>query len=208
MKTTVIALLIMLFSSGINAQFNTTLNADIGQSLLAGSKEHASPFFQSTLKNNREPLDLSYGEGTSATLKSLIVPGWGLHTAVNPENSKRLFLLAPVCYGTVGFGIYSRIRGKKMYDRYLNTTESSKIGEYYDEASKSFRNSIIFTSVGAALWVGQAILTYIYGKRNDDYRDRFELWENNGNTSLRVSPEYDPISNSVMVRPSLTIKLK
>lgn len=198
----------MLFSSGINAQLNSSFNYNVGQSLLSASEDHSSKLFKSTLKNNREPLDLTYGEGTSAALKSLIVPGWGLHKAVNSSNSKKLLVLAPICYGTLGFGIYSRIKGKKMYDRYLNTTESSEIGEYYDEASKSFSNSIIFTSIGAALWVGQALLTYMYGKRNDDYRDRLRLWENNENTSLRVSPEYDPISNSLMVRSKLVINLK
>lgn len=210
MKAKIILVLLLFYQFNGEAQLSSNFKIGIKtNNNIAYEKPIMMLNKSATNYLNQQPIELTYGEGRSAFFKSLIVPGWGLFTAANSTaDAKKLFLLAPICYGTLGFGLYSRHKSNELYNQYMSSVNQSEMDELYDESSKYFRNSATFASIGAGLWIGQALYTYLYGKKNEEYRERLKLWGNNEFTSIRMTPEYDPFSNSFNVRSSLIIKLK
>lgn len=126
--------------------------------------------------------DDEYGAGMNAGFISLALPGVGLYKA----NRSRISLaFLPICYGLVGGGTFQMMKGKsdarEAYANYMVEKNPLLQDEYLEAADKAKeKNQIGATclSAGIAVWLGQTVWTFIYGRYNDMYRARDAKWNN------------------------------
>jgi hypothetical protein len=140
-----------------------------------------------------------YGAGKSATLKSIAIPGWGLYAA---SGQKYWFAAAPIVWGLIGFGVYSKIKSKNSYELYLNSLDQTEMDEYYDKANSTSGLFVWTIAAGVGLYAAQIAATFFYGYLNDYYRNRNTNWTSQSNWT--VFPAYDFRSKNV----NLTLNLK
>lgn len=143
------------------------------------------------------------GEGKTAVLKSLIVPGWGLYTASQRPMS---WINTPVCYGLVGYGVYQMTAGSaKEYQKYMDLRVPGEMDKQFDKSNTTFVTGIGITCVGALLWARQVILTSSWAKKNEFYRKRAAIW--NENLALGITPvRMDPQTTGFCLSATLKIK--
>jgi hypothetical protein len=138
-----------------------------------------------------------YGQGKSAILKSLIIPGWGLYATNSDAVPKTIryawFLFTPLSYGLIAAGINDRSQAEKAYNDYLTSTDVNNLDDLYETANGAHERIYGTIKMGVAIYLFQAGLTYIHGALNDHYRKRNGGWNNQ--TSLRILPAYNPICN-------------
>ncbi|MCD6066599.1 MAG: hypothetical protein K0S33_1425 [Bacteroidetes bacterium] len=124
------------------------------------------------------------GEGKTAVLKSIIVPGWGLYAASQRPLS---WINLPVCYGLVGYGVYQMTAGsEKQYQKYMDLRVPGEMDKQFDKSNTTFVTGIGVTCAGALLWIRQVIVTSNWAKKNEFYRKRAKIW--NENLAFTLAP--------------------
>jgi hypothetical protein len=113
------------------------------------------------------------GGGKMNVIGGALVPGLGLWRV---SGSPLFLVLAPICYGTVGFGTLKYLGGQKDYRSYMDTKNPVEQDEFLESANDKREAGIKMLAGGMALWVIQTGWTFIWGSYNDLYRSRNASW--------------------------------
>lgn len=122
-----------------------------------------------------------YGAGIKSAAVSLVVPGLGLYMANKQPLS---LLLAPLCYGIAGIGVFKMVKGASEadmhYENYLNEKNPNLHRDHLDAMEAGIdknQSGRIYLQGAALIWVVQTVWTGIYGYYNDKYRKRNAKWK-------------------------------
>ncbi len=143
----------------------------------------------------------TYGEGMSAVLKSLAIPGWGMYTTCKQKIGIAFFLLAPLSYGSIISGFAAKKKYKTAYQDYQNATDQTVMDEKYDLANNMRAAYVNRIGFGVFCYLFQTGLTAIWGRYNDIYRERAKNWKDN--VAFNCSPYYDMYSKSPAMNTTL-----
>jgi hypothetical protein len=146
-----------------------------------------------------------YGEGVSATFKSMLIPGWGLAKANNSEYKNAFFVFTPLTFGVVAWGFSAKKKSESAYQEYLKAENQTVINENYKKANDLRTTFIRRVSLGVFLYAFQVGATAIWGRYNDIYRERAKNWKDN--IAFNCAPYYNPNVKSLAFQANLCYKI-
>ncbi len=104
--------------------------------------------------------------GPANALYSLLAPGMGDYGVTKNEDLHRCFykpyFTTILAYGSLGYGIFQKIRSDQFYSKYKDTWSQSEIDSYYKKANSGHKQYIIAVSVAASIWI--ADIAYVIYK--------------------------------------------
>lgn len=146
-----------------------------------------------------------YGEGPSATLKALVIPGWGLASTSTNKKRTYYYALTPLSYGLIFLGLTNKAQSDKLHKQYLDSRDQGEMDGFLDKANAKRQGYINKVSAGVAVYLVQLGATFLWGKYNNAYRERAQSWKDN--IAFSITPSYNPGLNTCSVNTGLTIKL-
>ena len=134
-----------------------------------GGGEYLGPDYITHSKTNKDRINPDPG-GPSNAFLSLLYPGLADYQV--RERRGPYWIIGLVSYGLVGGGIYYKTRSDKYYDEHLEPNS----GNYsdYKKANDYHQRYLIMTRTGAAIWIGDVIVTGIIGYRNQRAKNAAE----------------------------------
>ena len=140
------------------------LSGDIGEKIRAGNNKKVIwiPEQDSVFLNERILVEVkaekyirSFNRG-SATLQSMLYPGWGQKTI---SNDKPWFLTGAVIYGTMATGFIFNLKSHTSYNNYVEEEDFDKRADLLDKANneRKLASTMIYSAAAAwavnVLWV-------------------------------------------------------
>ncbi len=200
---------IILFTLFIGLQVKSSSFYPIEfDSILNSRKIQTSKSFQKSIDLTSLKLredNKIYGEGVSATFKSILIPGWGLAKTNTGEYKNAFFAFTPLTYGVVAWGFSAKMKSETAYQEYLKAESQSVMNENYKKANDLRTTFIRRVSFGVFLYAFQIGATAIWGRYNDIYRERAKNWKDN--IAFNCAPYYDPRVKSLAFQANLCYKI-
>ncbi|MDR1941947.1 MAG: DUF5683 domain-containing protein [Endomicrobium sp.] len=107
-------------------------------------------------------LDFSQRNPVNASLRSLLMPGWGQH--YNEDTVKSWIVFGVFAVSAAGAFYYNNA-AFKSYEKYDNIGIVN--GSYYDDYESQYQISQIFTFVAIGTWIFAVVDAYLSAKKKE-----------------------------------------
>ena len=114
----------------------------------------------SQLMSTTLTIDFRKHNGITASIRSLILPGWGQY--YNEQKSKA-YIFAGVCFGMLGLTLYSYNQQEEAYKKYKE--KGIKDSVLYKDYEKWYNTTNIFAVLTTLCWAVNVYDAYINGEK-------------------------------------------
>jgi hypothetical protein len=159
------------------------------------SSQHARPEWIALYDQMRSRDVNCRPRAVTATLQSVVLPGWGLRSLGRSQASTYFF--AATAASATGALLFNS-RADSRYAEYVSSTDLEQIGQLYDDAEGSRRNALVFGSAAAVVYLWNVIDTFRSGMAYDRQLSAVR--------PLAVAPVIVPTGSGMLLGLSVLLK--